>query len=104
MKALFKSLALVPLLFLIGCATPRHWVHQTKTEQAFYQDNSECLALASNAVGNTQVIPVTGPPGFATGFIQGWNQGAAGRAKHNQRTIYQHCLMGRGWQQQQKQY
>ena len=108
MRTIVKSLAIAPFLFLLGCAETQYWVHNSKMEQAemeqaFYQDNSECLALASGSVSNTQIIPTTGSPGFATGFAKGWNQGAAARATQDRQTIYKHCLMGRGWRPQQAQ-
>ena len=100
MNALSKSLVIAPFLLLIGCAGTQYWLHNTKGTQEFYKDNSECLALASGAVGPTQIMPVSGNPGFATGFAQGWNQGAAARAQQDRQTIYKHCLMGRGWRPQ----
>jgi len=73
-----------------GCATPRTWSHDTKNQQDFYRDNSQCMAMA----GSGQATPIVAN---STPFAQGYNQGIAIQAQANQRTIYEHCMLGNGW-------
>ena len=81
---------LIVLLALSACATPKVWRHESKGQQEFYRDNSQCLAMA----GSGQASPMV--PG-AGGMLQGYNQGAAMQALVNQRTIHQQCMLGNGW-------
>lgn len=80
-------------LLLCACASKTVWMHQSKGQQDFYRENSECLAMAG-AGQAPQMMPGTNP--VAAGF----NQGAAMRAQANQREIYEQCMMGRGWMAQ----
>lgn len=66
------------LMFLTGCATV--WVHQTKGEQEFYADSSECEAKAGQATG--------GQPDPYYMIRQ---------------RVYDNCMKGNGWRQERKQ-
>lgn len=83
------SLVYLVLLTLCACASPKAWHHESKGQQDFYRDNSECMAMAGSGQGTT--IPGGGP------FMSGYNQGAAMQAAANQRTIHRQCMFGRGW-------
>lgn len=74
---------------LCACATPT-WRHESKGQQDFYRDNSQCMAMAGSGQANPMVAG-------NTPFAQGYNQGAAMGAAANQRTIHQQCMFGNGW-------
>lgn len=76
------------LVLLAGCATV--WYKPGSTQQQFYRDNSQCMAMAGS--GNSQQIQNNWNPAF-----RGYNQGAAIGAAANQKAIYQQCMMGNGW-------
>lgn len=80
---------LVATLVVTGCATPT-WRHSTKGTQEFYQDNSQCMAMAGSGQAN-QVVGAKDP------FTQGYNKGLALRAQSNQQVIHEQCMYGNGW-------
>lgn len=86
MKPLLVALG---ALMTVACASPT-WRHSTKSQQEFYQDNSQCMAMAGSGQSN-QIMPGNTP------FSQGYNQGAAMGAAANRRTIHEQCMFGRGY-------
>jgi hypothetical protein len=76
-------------LMTVACASP-NWTHSSKTEQEFYQDNSQCMAMAGTGQSN-QIMPGN------TSFSKGYNQSAAIGAAANRRTIYEQCMLGQGY-------
>lgn len=84
-----QHLLIATALITTGCATPI-WHHPTKGTQEFYQDNSQCMAMAGSGHSN-QAADANDP------FMQGYNQGLAARAQANQRLIHEQCMYGNGW-------
>lgn len=65
-----KRAAVLLLIALAGCATPRHWARADATTDDFYRDDGQCKA---------QAFAVPGAP-----LIQ-----AA--------MVYNACMRGKGW-------
>ncbi|MDE2142711.1 MAG: hypothetical protein KGJ84_09900 [Elusimicrobia bacterium] len=101
MKFIATSAVLLGLV-LPGCATQSrvYWANPNKNTQQFYQDNSECLSMSNG--GNPQYMPQTSPDPFSQGLANGYNQGLAIQSQQKQETIYQQCMMGRGWSLRQQ--
>lgn len=83
-------IAAAALALLLGCAQ-KQWHHNAKSQQDFYRDNSQCMAMAGS--GQSQQIAANSNP-----VLQGYNQGAAMAAAGNQRAIHEQCMYGNGWQ------
>jgi hypothetical protein len=64
-------LTIVMLFCCIGCATV--WSHPTKGETEFYEDKSNCAALAGQAAGHYDPYAII------------W------------RGVYRDCMRGKGW-------
>lgn len=84
------------LISLSGCAN-KVWNKYGATQQEFYQDRAECLAMSGP--GNYQINTPnqTGYGNFNSGFQQGWNSAAAIGAASASGRIFNDCMMGRGW-------
>lgn len=93
-------------MFVIsGCAREQVWVNPNKTTQDFYADRAACNSM-SQGVSNPQIYsppnPSYGNNSFATGFEQGWNNMSAMNAVTASNQIFSDCMMGYGWQLQDK--
>lgn len=86
-----KNITMILILLLISACAKKVWMHESKNQQEFYQDNSKCLSMSGSA-GSTQILPSTDP------FTKGWNQGSAINAAGMRNDIYYQCMMGQGWQ------
>ena len=86
MKTLLVALS---ALMTVACASPT-WRHSAKSQQEFYRDNSECMAMSGAGQPN-QIMQGNTP------FAQGYNQGAAMGAAADRRTIHEQCMFGRGY-------
>jgi hypothetical protein len=75
------------LIMLAGCAEP--WHQAGATQQDFYRDNSQCLAMSQG--GHTQVTAGNDPA------TAGYNQGQATMAAYAASSIYEQCMLGKGW-------
>ncbi|MBP5991368.1 MAG: hypothetical protein KA766_15300 [Piscinibacter sp.] len=83
----------IPLVVLLAACASTKWSNSSKSQQDFYRENSQCMAMA----GSGQAQPMM--PG--AGVVQsGYNQGVAIGAAANQRAIYEQCMMGNGWYKQ----
>ncbi len=94
MKNIFTVVCAI--LLLSACAPRFAWSHRYKTEQDFYRENSQCLAMASSGGPATQIIAKGRGP-ISQGVIDGINARSARDARVTQQTIYQQCMMGKGW-------
>ena len=72
-----------------GCAQ-KQWYGSGMSQQQFYRDNSQCLAMSGS--GNSNQI-IQGNNSFANGY----NQMGAMMAQSNSNRIYEQCMMGNGW-------
>lgn len=96
MKLVIVSAAIV--LALTGCATAK-WTHNSKGQQDYYRDNSQCMAMA-NSGGSNQIYSnpyQQGQMSFNNGFSSGYNQGAAMATAANRNQMYNECMYGNGW-------
>lgn len=77
-------------LLLTGCARAQ-WVtyDQTKTQQDFYRDDAQCMAMGSAPTPN--YLPGNDP------FSAGWNNAEVAKTNGKRSRIYKHCMMGSGW-------
>jgi hypothetical protein len=83
MRTLLISLVCV---MLTGCATGKTWYHpdpERHTEQAFYADQSACMTIASQVVGEAR--GTLGTVEYAV-----WQR--------QTQVQYERCMMSRGWQ------
>ena len=97
--------AILSLLVVAGCETipepipepipERHWAHESASQQQFYQDNSNCMAMSGN-VSAPQYSTDT-PNRYLNAMNAGMNDGAAANAAAMQTDIYYQCMMGRGY-------
>lgn len=86
-----RPIAVLCLPAVAACASSGLvWQNPGKTQQDFYQDNSQCMAMAG-AGQQPQVMQAD------SAVLRGWNMGAAAQSAENQRTIHQQCMMGKGW-------
>ncbi len=85
-----KYFTMILILLLLSACAKKVWMHESKDQQEFYQDNSKCLAMSGSA-GTTQILPGTDP------ISKGWNQGSAINAAEMRNDIYYQCMMGQGW-------
>ena len=83
------------LLLLSGCASNKVWTKPYFTQQEFYRDNSQCMAMSQGAA-NPQMM-YTGGNAFTSGFASGWNQGSAIGSTFTRNRIYNQCMYGMGW-------
>lgn len=91
---------IIASIMLSGCAANMAWHHSSKSQQEFYRDNSQCLAM----MGSTLPFPTAQPApafgnsgGMAAAFSNGMAQGQAIGAAYRQNTIYEQCMLGLGW-------
>ncbi len=87
---MLKMLAVILAITTIsGCAQKR-WHSYGKTQQQFYQENAQCLAMSGSGA-SSQIIQGN------SSFANGYNQMGAMMAQSNKTNIYQQCMMGNGW-------
>ena len=85
-----KLILIVATILVTGCASSGVWHHQSKSTQDFYQDNSQCMAMAGTGQAN-QVA------GATDSFAQGFNLGSAIRTQSDRNLIHEQCMYGNGW-------
>ena len=88
MRRLLPLSSLTCALCLAGCA--HAWQRAGASREDFYRDNSGCLALSQGGAG-AQALPGN------DAATAGYNRGAAFMAAQASSTIYEQCMLGRGW-------
>lgn len=92
------AFAFVAIMFLAGCAatSPGYsWRHENASEQQFYADNSQCMAMSSQ--GSALQYSTDTPNEYLNAANAGSNDAIAAAAQQRQVDIHAQCMLGRGY-------
>ena len=102
-KGQMKKIAVVFLAVIIscivmGCRKHFQWISPAGvSENQTYTDRAECMAMSRSGGGGHRTIQPVDNSSFSQSFASSYNNAAAAADNADQKTIFDNCMMGRGY-------